>query len=53
MQSVSSSMDIDCNNLHVVNKPDKVSTASSKEELKWAIALSDSSIFEVLDVEYC
>ena len=53
MQSVSSSMDIDSNNLDVVNKPDEDSTARSKEELKRAIALSDSSIFEVLDVEYC
>jgi hypothetical protein len=29
MQSVSSSMDIDCNNLDVVNKPDEDSTARS------------------------
>ena len=48
MQSVSSSMDID-SNLDVVNKLDKDSTERSKKDLKRAIALSDSSIFEVLD----
>ena len=52
MQSVSSSMDID-SNLDVVIKLDKDSTERSKEDLKRAIAFSDSSIFEVLDVEYC
>ena len=52
MQSVSSSMDID-SNLDVVNKLDKDSTARSKEDSNRAIALSDSSIFEVLDAEYC